>query len=627
MRPAFPALLLLALLSAASLPAQTAAITLDVDASSIARKLLSAHERIPASPGPLTLVYPKWIPGDHSPQGPITDLAGLHFNANSAPLSWTRDNVDMYAFHLSVPPGATEVEADFTSVGELASGGDFQIGNTSTPVQGDLNWDQIVLYPADSRSDDVRVRASVQLPSGWSYASALREESRRGAQVRFAETSLTTLVDSPVMMGSIFRQFDITPNGDARPAMLDLFGETSADLAVPEERIAAFRNMVAEAGALFDARHYHDYHFLVEAHDDANDGLEHHQSSDDQTQELAMVTPSMNAETGSLLAHEMIHSWNGKYRRPSGLATRNYQEPMAGDLLWVYEGLTSYWAEVLDVRSGLDTLADFHDRMANFEALMAYSPGRGWRPLQDTATAAQLLYGASPHWEALRRGNDYYVEGPLLWLELDSMLRSRSHGKRSLDNFASSFFGPPSLEAAAEPRPVPYTFDDVVRALNALEPYDWAAFLRQRLQALAPAPPAPGLEAAGWRVIYTSEMNEASKDAEANTGLVDLRYSIGLVINQEDEIVDVLPGSPAAQAGLAPEWKIAAVNNYVYSPDGLRGAISAAATQDAPIVLMVLRNGYYSNYTVKYTGGLRYPHLERIAATPDILDDIARRRR
>ena len=447
-------------------------ITLDVDASHISRKIVSAREHIPAAPGPLTLVYPKWIPGDHGPTGPITDLVNVHFIANGQPLPWQRDGVDMYAFHVTVPEGVTEIEADFASVGEFAAGADFNLGNTSTAVQGDLNWDQIVLYPNGAPSDAVKVKAAVTLPPGWSYATALPEAIQEGGQLRFGAVSLTTLVDSPVMMGSVAKQFDVTPPGETRKHTLSVFGETPGDLALPEERIAGFRNLVAETGALFGARHYRDYHFLVEAHGDANNGLEHHQSSDNQVPELGMVTPSFNAESGYLLAHEMTHSWNGKYRRPVGLATANYQQPMVGDLLWVYEGLTSYFGEVLAVRAGLDTPADFRDRLAGDEAVLAYCTGRDWRPLQDTATAAQLLYLASPHWEALRRSTDYYIEGPLLWLEVDSILRQQSHGRKSIDDFARAFYGPPSLAAGAEPVVLPYTFDDVVKALNSVAPYD-----------------------------------------------------------------------------------------------------------------------------------------------------------
>lgn len=627
--PASCAVLLVALptISIAAHAQSPAPITLDVDASTITRKLLTARETLPAQPGALTLVYPKWIPGDHGPTGPITDVVNVEFLAGGRPLAWHRDDVDMYAFHLTVPEGVTEIEARFASVGEFAPGNDFNLGNTSTPVQGDLNWDQIVLYPAGARSDDLRVQASVALPPHWDFATALATPLREGDHVRFGVTSLTTLVDSPVMMGSIAKQFDVTPPGEPRRHTLNVFGETQADLALSDQRIAAFRNLVAETGALFGARHYHDYHFLVEAHDDANNGLEHHQSSDNQVPELGMVTSAFNAESGYLLAHEMTHSWNGKYRRPAGLATPNYQEPMAGNLLWVYEGLTSYFGEVLAVRAGLDTAGDFHDRMASYYAVLQYRTGRNWRPLEDTATAAQLLYLASPHWEALRRSTDYYIEGPLLWLEVDSILRAESQGKKSIDDFAHAFYGQPDLTPGAEPRPLPYTFDDVVKALNNVVPYDWAALLHKRVEALRPEPPSPGLEAAGWHVVYTDQQSQVSKDAEANTGLTDLRYSIGLLLDPNGEIMDVLPDSAAGRAGLAPEWRIAAVNRRVYSPDALKDAIVAGRSTGAPITLMVLQSGYYADFKIDYRDGLRYPHLERLAGKPDLLADIARPRR
>ncbi len=603
------------------------ALTLDVDASHISRKIVSARERIPAAPGPLTLVYPEWIPGNHGPTGPITDLVSVHFLANGKPLPWQRDGVDMYAFHMTVPAGVSEIEADFAAVGEFAQGNDFNLGNTSTAVQGDLNWDQIVLYPSGAKSDDLKVNAAVTLPTQWSYATALPDAIQDGDHLRFGPVSLTTLVDSPVMMGSIAKQFDITPPGETRKHTLNVFGETPGDLALGDDRIAAFRNLVAETGALFGARHYHDYHFLVEAHGDANNGLEHHQSSDNQVPELGMVTPAYNAESGYLLAHEMTHSWNGKYRRPAGLATANYQEPMIGNLLWVYEGLTSYFGEVLAVRAGLDTASDFHDRLASNDAVLAYRTGRDWRSLQDTATAAQLLYLASPHWEALRRTTDYYIEGPLLWLEVDSIMRQQSHGSKSIDDFARAFYGPPSLAPESAPIVAPYTFEDVVKTLNAVVPYDWAGLLRQRLDALRPSPPAPGLEAAGWRVVYTDVQSQVGKDAEANTDSVDLRPSIGLLLDLNGEIIDVLPDSAAGKAGLAPEWKIVAVNRRVYTSDGLKSAIVAAQTNHKPITLMVLHDNYFSDFPVDYSDGLRYPHLERIPGKPDLLEAIARPRR
>jgi predicted metalloprotease with PDZ domain len=595
-------------------------INLEIDASSISRKTISAHEVLPiTSSHELIYVFPKWIPGDHGPTGPITDLVDLHFSANGKAIPWTRDPVDMYAFHVSVPADAVEVEAEFSSV---------NLGYTSTPVQGDLIFNQIVLYPDGAKSDEVRVRLSVTIPTKWQYATALPGAHRNGDTIRFSDVSLTTLVDSPMMMGSLMKEFDIAPQGEPRPHFLDVFAETPEGLDIKPERVEAYRNLVAETGALFGSRHYGSYRFLVEEHADANDGLEHHQSSDNQVPELGMVSSAFLAESGYLLAHEMVHSWNGKYRRPVGLATANYQDPMIGNLLWVYEGLTSYLGEVLAARSNLDTPESFRDRMANDEAVLDYRTGRDWRSLQDTATAAQLLYLASPHWEALRRSNDYYTEGPLLWLEVDSIMRTQSRGNKSIDDFTRAFYGLPNYDPkSGDLKVLPYTFDDVVTSLNSIVPYDWDSFFRHRLEALRPEPPARGLEAAGWHVVYTDVPNDASLDAETATGLTDLRYSIGLVIDDKSEIVDVLPDSAAGHAGLAPEWKVAAVNHRVYSPQLLLDAITAAKTDHQPIVVMVLQDNYYADFQVDYHDGLRYPHLERIASKADLLPAIVRPRR
>src|ERR1700733_2676352 len=376
--------------SATSALAQGASspITLDVDATTISRKILSAHETFPvASPTAHTidLVYPKWIPGDHSPSGPIADLVNLRFSANGTTLAWVRDPVDMYRFHIPVPAGTKLLVADFSLVGEYVAGNDFAPGNTSTPVQGDVNWDQLVLYPADTVADEVTVAASIKLPDKWSYATALPHPSSQNGAIHFDPVSLATLIDSPLMCGSIMREFDITPKGVPQRHLLDLFAISPEGLNVPPERIAAFRNLVSETGALFHSRHYASYHFLVEAQGESSDGLEHHQSSDEQVPEFGMVSASFAAEAGNLLAHEMIHSWNGKFRRPAGLATPDYQHPMIGDLLWVYEGLTSYWAEVLGARSGLETASQVKDRMALYQAEMDTRTGRSWRSLQDVS--------------------------------------------------------------------------------------------------------------------------------------------------------------------------------------------------------------------------------------------------
>jgi predicted metalloprotease with PDZ domain len=614
--------------SATSALAQEASspITLDVDATTISRKILSAHETFPvASPSAHTidLVYPKWIPGDHAPTGPIADLVNLRFSANGTTLAWVRDPVDMYRFHIPVPAGTNLLVADFSLVGEYVAGNDFAPGNTSTPVQGDVNWDQVVLYPADTIANQVTIAASIKLPEKWSYATALPHPSLQGTAIHLDPVSLTTLIDSPLMCGSIMREFDITPKGVSQRHLLDLFEKSPEGLNLPPERIAAYRNLVSEAGALFHSHHYASYHFLVEAQSESSDGLEHHQSSDDQVPELGMVSPSFSAESGNLLAHEMIHSWNGKFRRPAGLATPDYQQPMVGDLLWVYEGLTSYWAEILATRAGLETTAQMKDRMAVYQAEMDARSGRGWRNLQEVSRSAQLLYSAGQQWTNLRRSTDYYVEGPLLWLQVDSLLREKSHGTRSLDTFAAEFFGPPDGLVAVKP----YSYEELVAALNHVLAFDWNGLLQGNLLATRPTQVSPGLEAAGWTVVYTDEPNGAAVDMETVSQQVDLSTSIGLLLDQDGTIIDLVPDSAAGRAGLAPAMKLMGVNHRVYSADLLRQAIVNAETSQQPIDLLTLTNGYYAETAVDYHQGLRSPHLARIGGKPDLLTTILQPRR
>jgi predicted metalloprotease with PDZ domain len=601
-------------------------ILLEVDATTISRKILSAHESfLVASPLAHTvdLVYPKWIPGNHAPTGPIADLVSLRFTADGKSVAWLRDPVDMYRFHIPVPAGTNLLVADFSLVGAYVPGNDFAPGNTSTLVQGDVNWDQVVLYPADTNAGDVTVKASIKLPDKWSYATALPHPSQQGGVIRFDPVPLTTLIDSPLMCGSIMREFDITPKGVSQHHLLDLFEESPAGLDVPPERIAALRNLVFEAGALFRSHHYESYHFLVEAQSESSDGLEHHQSSDEQIPTLGMVSASFSAEAGSLLAHEMIHSWNGKFRRPAGLATENYQQPMIGDLLWVYEGLTSYWAEVLATRAGLETAAQAKDRLALYQAEMDERTGRSWRNLQDVSRSAQLLYSAGQQWTILRRSTDFYQEGPLLWLQVDSLLREKSHGTRSLDTFAADFFGPPDGVMTVKP----YAYEDLIDALNHVVAFDWDGLLKGNLLATRPTSVSPGLEAAGWNVVYTDEPNQAAADAESTSQQTDLSTSIGLVMDQDGTIVDLAPDSAAGRAGLAPASKLMAVNHRVYSADLLRQAIVNAETTPQPIELLTLTNGYYAEFSVDYHQGLRSPHLTRIPGKPDLLSTILQPRR
>ena len=622
--PLFPVLLWLGFvfLPAAAQPRATSpGIVLEVDATTVPRKILSAHESFPVtSPSAHTvdLVYPQWIPGNHAPTGPVADLVNLRFSADGNSIAWARDPVDMYRFHSPVPAGTTRLVADFSLVGAYIAGNDFAPGNTSTPVQGDVNWDQLLLYPADTPAEQITVTASVKLPDKWSFATALPHSAAQVGTIHFDPVPLTTLIDSPLMCGSIMREFDITPKGVSERHLLDIFEESPEGLNVPAERIAAYRDLILEERALFRSHHYGSYHFLVEAQSESSDGLEHHESSDEQVPTLGMVSPSFSAEAGDLLAHEMIHSWNGKFRRPAGLATADYQQPMVGDLLWVYEGLTSYWAEVLATRSGLVTKDQAKERLALYQAEMDARTGRGWRNLQDVSRSAQLLYSAEQQWTILRRSTDFYREGPLLWLQVDSVLREQSKGKRSLDTFAAEFFGPPDGAITVKP----YTYDDLVAALNQVVAFNWDNLFQSDLLATRPKPVSPGLEAAGWTVVYNDEPNSAAADQEIVSQQVDLSTSIGLVLDQDGMIVDIVPDSAAGRAGLAPATKLVGVNHRVYSTDLLRQAIVNAESTPGPINLLTISSGYYAEFSVDYHQGLRSPHLTRIPGKPDLLTTI-----
>jgi predicted metalloprotease with PDZ domain len=612
-------------LAAYAVQAAGAAITLSVDATQISHAQISARERVPVAQSAhaqvVTLVFPKWIPGDHGPTGPITDLVNLHFRLpGGAALSWRRDPFDMYAFQVDVPAATAAIEAEFALVGEYSQGDDFSLGNTSSPTQGDLLWNQIVLYPAGLASDSVQIQASLRLPPGWQFATAMPTPARTGDSVSFAATSLTTLVDSPVMMGSHWREFDVTPAGEPIKHYLDLFGETEQDLAVPDERIDAVRKLVEQTGRLFGARHYGSYRFLLEAQGpDREDGLEHHESSDNHVAELGFVDADNSILSGTLLAHEMTHSWNGKYRRPLGLATRNYQDPMDGRLLWVYEGMTSYWEDVLATRSGLESVEQAHERLAYIFALIAGHTGRDWRPLQDTATSAQLLYPAPRSWRALRRSTDYYEEGPLLWLEADCLLRARSGGARSLDTFARGFFG----GASGAPALLTYQRADLLAALNQLLPYDWAGFFDTRVEQLRDAEQARrAVEVSGWRLIYTAEPNTLVQNIKSMFHEDDLSDSLGLTTDEQGEVLDVRPDLPAGRAGLVPQAKLIAVDHRNYTSEALHEAVRSAHANHEPIALTISRKGVLEELHIDYHGGERYAHLERLPGTPDLLGAI-----
>ncbi len=592
-----------------------------VDTREAPRGIMKAHLHMPARAGALTLVYPKWLPGRHSPAGPATSLAAPRFSVNGAPLPWNRDALDMNAFHLQIPAGAESLECDLEILTLPAPDGVVQgleTPRTATESLLILEWNQLILYPADSRSDDLLYQASVQLPPGWRYATALTPSGGHGDSLEFAPVSLTTLVDSTLLAGRYFKE---VPLGGTPAVTLHIAADSPLALNLSTETEAHYRRLVKEAVALFGATHYNHYEFLWALTDQVMpDGLEHHESSDDRSPLRALIDDPVRRAEANLLPHEYVHSWNGKFRRPAGLATPNYQEPMLDEMLWVYEGLTEYLGDVLAARSGLLTAGEFRDELARIAAAMDSHRSRQWRSLQETTVAAQLLYYQSRGWAArLRRQDDFYQESALLWLEADALIRRESKGRRSLDDFCKLFYGAPS----GAPQVKPYDFAALVAALNAVQPHDWAEFWRERLNRLRPAAPLEGLQAAGWHLAYTETPSSMHVAHEADDRDLDLRYSLGFYVDDEGAgIGDVIPDSPADRAGVAPGSRLIALNGYKWSKELLHDTLSQPAAGKT-LTLLIEKDDMFKTLELNYAGGERYPNLIRDAAGEDLLTKIA----
>ena len=623
--------------SAALLPALTSAqapgapITLAVDLTDAPRRILHATETIPVQPGPMTLVYPKWIPGEHSPDGPVADQTGFIITTapeNGRPaerVRWQRDPVDMFTYHLTVPAGTSSLDVKMDFLATAAAAG-FSAGASTSANLALLSWNELVVYPGGSKAADVMVTPSITIPAGWHFGTALASTTatNAGTQTSFNTVSLEQLIDSPVLAGRWFKEIPLAPEITPKH-FLDLAGDGPEDLQLSQEHLDEFNKLVRETGALYKSRHYNAYHFLVTLSDQvAHFGLEHHQSSDDRVNEKTFTDDNAFIADGLLLPHEFTHSWNGKYRRPAGLATPNYQEPMKDELLWVYEGLTEYLGDVLAARSGIWNNPIYRDRLATvWGQYNDARPGRQWRNLQDTATAEQLLmsFGGDSPYDNVRRNMDYYDEGELLWLEVDCTIRARSNGTKTLNDFAAAFLG---QGGNTGPKVVPYTFEDLVTSLNSIVPNDWTAFLRTRLDSNdLHAPETAGLdELSGYKLVYTEKPDYWSQLSESETQTLNARFSLGVAVDDKGQVLDTILGSPAEKAGLAPGFTVVAVNGRAYSTSLLRAAIQEAKDKGPAIELIVVNTGYYKTLRIDYHGGERYPDLQRVPNTPDRLDDI-----
>jgi len=615
------ALTLIFVLGASALAAGPT-VSLAVDATDAPRKIIHAKLRIPATPGTLTLYYPKWLPGEHAPTGPVIDLTGLKFAASGKALKWRRDLLDGWTINVEVPAGENEVLADLDYVEPATLEQGFSSGSSATDKLLVLSWNQVLLYPKGWKSDDITFTASLKIPDGWKYATSLPVSNANGSDVHFSPESLTMLVDSPVLTAQYLKVVPLTV-GPEPSAELDVASDSAAALEPPQEIWDRYKNLVTQAGALFGAQHYRHYHFLYTLSDHvAHFGLEHHESDDSRVSERGLVDETERKLTASLLSHEYVHSWNGKYRRPAGLATPDYQQPMQSDLLWVYEGLTEYLGAILTARSSLWTPDQFREYLADVAADLDHVPGRNWRNLQDTADTAPQLYFAPYYWYSWRRSTDFYDEDTLNWMWVDAIIRQQSKGKKSLDDFCKLFHGapggPPGLKT--------YTFEDVVNTLNQVAPYDWRGFWTERLTNHGPGAPLGGIEETGWKLGYDDTPTDYFRSDERDHGEVWEMYTVGLRLREEGGVVDTIEGMTAAKAGIGPGMRIVAVNGRHFSAEVLHDAIKAAKGTTEPIELLVENTDYYKTFKLNYHEGEKYPHLVRDEAKPDLLSDILKAR-
>jgi predicted metalloprotease with PDZ domain len=597
-------------------------VSLFVDATDSPRKIFHARMTIPAKPGSLTVYYPKWIPGEHGPTGPIQNLAGLHFTAKGQALPWRRDLLDGWTFHVEVPAGASSVEASLDFISPAGSEGIYTGGGMATDRMAVLNWNAMVLYPEGWTSDELIYEAALKLPAEWKFGTSLPVASQSGDEIKFAPVSLTMLVDAPVITGKYLKVVPLNP-GRTPPVEMDIAADSAAALDAPAEVWEHYKNLVSQADALFGARHYRDYHFLFSLSDHvAHFGLEHHESNDSRLEERALVDSEKRLLGSGLLSHEYVHSWNGKYRRPADLATPDYEKPMQTELLWMYEGLTEYLGEILTGRDGERTPEQFRDALANTAANLDYRPGRTWRNLQDTADGVPSMQEAPRRWESWRRSLDYYEEDELNWLWVDTIIRQQTHGQKSMDDFCRIFHG----GASGPPQVKTYTFDDILNTLNQVAPYDWRGFWMERLGNHGPGAPLTGIEGSGWKLVYDDVRSEQVRGREGSRNSVNAAYSIGLWLKEDGSITDTVEGMPAAQAGIGPGMTLVAVNGRKFSPQVLRDALRTGQASSDPLDLLVENTDYYRTFKLDYHGGEKYPHLVRDEAKPDLLSEIIKPR-
>lgn len=595
-------------------------LSLNVDLTDLDHRVFKVRETLPVTPGPMKLWYPQWLPGNHAPRGPIDALAGLTITGNGRRIEWSRDPLDVYGFNLVVPEGVTSLDLAFQYLTPMARE---QGRIVATPEIVGLQWNAVVLYPAGRSMADTKVQASIVLPPDWDAASALEELTRSGDLVSYEPVPLETLVDSPVFAGKHFRKVELGQMTGAR-VRLNVVADSAAALLATTPQLTAHAKLVNEAAALFGARHFDRYDFLLSLSDQFSGiGLEHHRSSENGVSHEYFTDWDKKQIERSLLPHEFVHSWVGKFRRPAGQLVGNFNTPLQNELLWVYEGQTQYWGQVLSARTGLWSQPFTREAIAYLAATLdANRPGRDARSVQDTVYQPILTARRPLSFTSYQRSEDYYNEGLLIWLDVDTQLRELTGEARGLDDFARAFFGPqPGLKDDAF-APLPFRFEDVTAALSAVAPYDWTGFLRSRLDGHGPGAPLKGLERAGWKLAFTDKPTEYVKGLEERSKLSDFLFSLGISVEKDADLAEVVWGSPAFKAGLSKGDTLVAVNGLAYKSERLKAAVKLAQDEQKPIELLLKNLDHYRTVKISYTGGLRYPTLLPIEGKKDRLTTI-----
>ena len=590
-----------------------------------AHRIANVHEEIPVEKGAkeLILLYPQWIPGNHSPTGPISKLGGIVTTVDGQRVQWIRDRVNVYAFHVPLTVTAKSVGLDFQYLTPVKkTEGRIEVSNEIA----DLAWNEVLMYPAGYFSRDIPFDTTLKLPDGWKYATALETTAEKGSTISFKTTPLNTLVDSPLYGGVNFKRIDLSPSA-TDIVHLDVFADAPEDLEITPDELAAHKKLALEADKLYGSHHYDHYDFLLLLSDKVGGvGLEHHQSSEDGHGAKYFTDWAAGVGGVDLLGHEYTHSWDGKFRRPADLWTPNFNVPMRDDLLWVYEGMTQYFGNVLTARAGMRTPEETRDVFARVAAGFEISPSRTWRPLVDTTNQPTVSQRSPVTWVSWQRPEDYYTEGELIWLDADTKIREVTNNQKSLDDFAKLFYGVYNGSYIT----FTYHFEDVVKALNTVAPFDWDTFLKTRVYDLHPSVPEDGFTRGGYKLVYTDTPAKWVEKAEAANGYGDFSTSLGFSIGSArgvntgstGAIGSVWWNSPAFKAGVTPDMELLSVNGTVYSAAVLKKAIVNAEKNAKPIELLFNRGDKVVTLAIDYHGGLRYPSLQRVEGSPARLDDI-----